>query len=248
MRTTLNSCAALTALTALALFALLAGCEAAGAGDGSQRQNDNDQESDSSSPTVETVRWKEDGNGYIRYATNDISNYDRSASVMFTQSPSDPMEPIEVEIQKVSGSSSEPFGLVFGAEYGDEGFGNEYKLDITVTGMYRITETVDNVRTDVRAWTSSDALSTGFGAANTVRLELNDNGTPSDTGDDSIEITFNGGSSPDATIQLSEFEEPRTGGVFGAGLTIGDATTEQFPEVPAEMRFKVIEPFQLPEE
>jgi hypothetical protein len=87
---------------------------------------------------IKTIRFKEDGNGYIQFYTNDPAY---SASMVTDGSPEENTNSngFEMEIKTISGSRNVGGGMVFGAE--DDY--NWYAVFISSNGHFEIMKCVD---------------------------------------------------------------------------------------------------------
>src|SRR4051812_7930985 len=65
-----------------------------------------------SSPTYQTIRFENDGNGFNQFYTNDPQYYNH----IFTYTDTDLTDPtsFEVAVKKISGSTIKVYGIVFG--------------------------------------------------------------------------------------------------------------------------------------
>lgn len=183
------------------------------------------------SATCGTAVWQADGNGYLRYLSNDTAFY----NWWFFHSPANQTSlplatnPVTVTVAKVSGLSSEGYGIVFCEQDSND----YYRLLIASNGQYQVVKYLANVAYTLVPWTVSTAIVQGQGTTVTNVLKV------SQPSAGSIAITIN--SILVNTVSDSAFSGGKTG--FWAGNA---QTGESFPGTPEDIRFKITSPIAYP--
>jgi hypothetical protein len=179
-------------------------------------------------PTIQTIEWEPDGDGFVQYSTNDKQYLDTVHYMPLVAENENPMTTVTATVKKVSGSSVMGFGIIYC--YQDEN--NYYRLLITTDGHYAVAKMVGGTYTALVSWASSASLNTGMGVTNDIGVTQN----PLHT----FTVTFN-------TQTITSFADASfTGGLAGPCIGIGSSSNESFPSVPEDARFKMTAPVVYP--
>jgi hypothetical protein len=183
--------------------------------------------------TVQTIAWQTDADGFLQFSTNDTARYSTS-SRHTNNTIQSTMTSVEAQLKRVSGSSGTGYGIIFC--YQDAG--DFYRIIITETGYYRIDKKISGTTycysggtwstTSPSPWPSSSHLNTGFGNTNDIKVV--------NMGSGNFYVYFNG------VYETSFNDTTFTGGDSGYDASVSDASREDFPSTPADMRFKQIDP------
>jgi hypothetical protein len=180
--------------------------------------------------SIGSIYWQDDGNGFTQFYTND-SQYYGYGNVHPLGTSYAPMNSVEMEINKMSGSQNYGYGMVFC--YADNQ--NYYQLLLTVNGYYRIGKIVNGAwsyylgGTWVSAngqWPSSNFLLYGYGSVNKIGVTGNGSGTFIVSFNDNQVVTFT--------------DNSFTGGQNGFFYSVGPQTREGFPGCPVDIRYRLI--------
>jgi fibronectin type 3 domain-containing protein len=173
-----------------------------------------------------TIAWVDDGNSYIRWATNDSAKLGTVALAYITGSYMSTGISLSSFMHKVSGNSTQGYGVIF--NYID---GNNYmRLLIDTTGYYTIQQVISGSVSSLVAWKYSSHLYTGFNSS-----------------DNWIEGYYYY-SNPNYYFQfyLNTYTIEylyNTGGFGGlTGFIASVASSESFPGTPEDMRFQQLSP------
>jgi hypothetical protein len=173
----------------------------------------------SSDLPVSTELWALRSDGYIRFYTNDSTNYDYYFWNLYENKNA--QNTYEIECKKMSGNLASGYGLVFGAS--DSGVNQYYCLEIYANGYYRIWYRDNDTRKIIKTVGYSDKLFTGTDKINNLKVALE--GT-------AWTISFNG----NQVYQLSNLTE--YGSRIGFYVAVGSETGESFPNTPVDVRFR----------
>ncbi len=180
------------------------------------------------------IVFQPDGQGFVQFRTNQDSDL-RSyvwASYDRTGQPNSPEpETITATVKKESGSVQGEFGVIFDYMSRDRFLW----LMISTDGYYAFGSKVDSNWYTVLPWAQSSNIATGFSTENEIKIER--------TGDGWFSFYFNDFVTPVVTHQ---FMTAWGGGSAGFIAAIGDKSTEDFPLVPVDVRFKITEPYPVP--
>lgn len=176
---------------------------------------------------VVTIEWEEDGNGFRQFRTND-SQWDGWTFWYYTGSSNqDPMDTVEAQVKKVSGSTNGGFGMLFCWNDHD----NFYVYAINVAGEYSVFKRVAGEWTTIIDWPTSAAVNTGFGTLNTLKVTY-------ESGTDTFTLYANN------TIIDTFTDTSFSWGSSGYECYIsGDGI---FPETPEDYRFYQVLPVTDP--
>ena len=178
--------------------------------------------SQSSRLPVSNIDWEQDGNGFIRYSTND-SQKNNSAWWQFADNTSIVDNNIyETECKKMSGSREEGYGIIFGASNKDNY--EFYLLAINTIGKYVVWKhTQKDGYKLIKDWAISEKINTGFNAANTLKA-IKDKTT--------FTVFINGS-------QVFQFKDSTIkGDRLAYWVEIGSENNELFPNTPVDIRFR----------
>ena len=191
-----------------------------------------DNGSGSSGPTIETIRWAQDSDGFYHFETNDEQYYNYWFAKIPTTNTEDGIK--EIKIKKNSGANV-GYGMVY--EWKDKK--NFHRVLISLNGLNRV-DVYDENETEGKVyekdWTFSNDLKTGLGEIN--KLTVNETG--SDSGyevyiNDALVERYN------ATHSYTDAEDS-----IGAIVYIGKETSENFPDTPVDVRFRRTQPSEAP--
>jgi hypothetical protein len=188
---------------------------------------------------IATITWELDGNGYVQFSTNDPNYYDYAFWIYYNQAHQDPpmTSAVTAIAKKVSGALNYGFGIIFCFQDHD----NFFYVLITADGYYDIGERVGGAPSKIVDYTFSGAINTGLGASNTISVTYT-------SGTNTMAVSING--SQVNTFQpntgSSPFIQNWTGGKAGFICTIGNSSTENFPDTASDVRFKFISPIAYP--
>ncbi len=183
----------------------------------------------STPPSIQTIKWQLDGNGFVQFFTNDSQYYNYSFWDTYTQTNESQMTTVTATVKKQSGSSSSGYGIIFCSQDSN----NFYRLLITTTGHYCVYAKVGGTYSAIIPWTSvpSSHLNNGVGVENEISVTqqtLNN-----------FTVYFNG--NLETTFSNTSFSGGKAG--FCASVS---PTTENFPYVPEDVRFKLSSPVAYP--
>lgn len=200
------------------LVAVLASC---GGGSGSSASTP--------ASASQTIKWQLDGNGAVQFLTNDPQWYGYTFWDTYAQTTESQMTTVTATVAKQSGSQTCGYGIIFC--YQDTN--NFYRLLITASGGYSVYAKVGGTYTAIIPWTQAHTalLNNGFGVANVISVTQQSL--------HNFSINFNG------TQETAFGDLNFTGG--NAGFCIGiSSTTENFPSIPEDVRFKLTSPVAYP--
>jgi hypothetical protein len=174
---------------------------------------------------VETKRYETGSDGFYQLYTNDTKNYSTFFPSFFSTSATT----WEIQCKKISGASGTRFGMFIASANNSN---NLYRIAIDTQGRYSVDKRItDNsvtpsttTWTDIKTWTSSGALHTGYNKVNTIKVTK---------AGSTYTIYFNdteAGTFTDYSISTITH--------FGFIASVGTATTESFPNTPVDVRFK----------
>ena len=179
---------------------------------------------------VSTHRWVDDGEGFIRFYTNDKQNYGRDFWA-WNNTILKPTDYVEAQVKKISGNPNYGYGIIFCLqEQEDRQF---YGVLIDTTGYYLYLKAAGDTWTydlaGEQKWYHSANLSTGYNTINTIKV------VPSSEKPSTFIVYFNGKEGIEFT---DSSDSAYSGGKFGFIATVGDAKEEDFPNKPVDIRFK----------
>jgi hypothetical protein len=185
---------------------------------------------------LETIAWQNDGNGFVQYKTNDFKAL---GARLYQDVPSSyqsgPGGTVTVNIQKLSGDVTAPYGLLFG--YQDSS--NFYRLLVSAEkGSYRIDKKVNGVYTEIRDWRYDSQILWGLQSGTTVQ-------SMSITQPSSTYYTLKFNNSPYVNDSFYDSSLP-TSGWAGYYFVVGDSLSENFPLDSEDMRFQMTAPVVAP--
>lgn len=181
-----------------------------------------------SSPSIQTIQWQLDGNGFVQFSTNDSQYYAYSFWNTYSQTSQTTMSTVTAAVKKQSGNAGSGYGIVFC--YQDNN--NFYRILIETSGHYLVSARVGGTYSTIIPWTASANLNSGFGAENSISV--------TQLSAHYFAINFNG--TQETTFSDGNF----TGGRSGFYSYISDQTHENFPYTPSDARFKMSSPVTYP--
>jgi hypothetical protein len=187
----------------------------------------------STDPTIQTIAWQQDTDGFLQYSTNDTALY--SSHQWHTNNTiQTTMTSVEAQVKRISGYSGAGYGIAFCYQSSSDSYG----IIITTTGHYLIIKKVSGVSsyyvsgswttTQPSSWPSSSNLNTGLDTINDIKV-IN-------AGGGNFNLYFN------SAWETSFTDSTFTGGDSGYGVFISDSSHENFPTTPSDVRFKQIDP------
>ena len=112
-----------------------------------------------------------DDPGWFKFFSNDPVDYQRAFSYLIDGSYQDAFVSSEIIVKKNSGYEYSDYGMVFCAS------GDSYlALVIDTQKSYRVFKSVNGTITQLIDWTYSDALLSGYGTQNNLRVEQSTSG------------------------------------------------------------------------
>ena len=181
---------------------------------------------------ITTILWRDDGNGFYQFSTNDPNDYEFSFWDPLNVDQT-PVDTFDLVVKKESGASTVGYGVVFDYVDGD----NFSRVLITLNGSYsirRIENDVPSVVTSANFQSSNGAVDATTGGENRIRIDL-------DRTNDTLTLTING------TVLESGLAYVDLGGSgLGGYAAVGDATLENFPAVPVDVRYRTVSPIAQP--
>jgi hypothetical protein len=186
-------------------------------------------------PATETIAWQVDGNGFIQYRTNDTAEYGYGYYISVSTSSqgipaSYPGGTVTAIVEKMSGSANYGYGIIFC--YQDTN--NYYRFLISENGGFQFDKKVAGTYTILSDWASSSNINQGYGIQNTISVNQTAAGT--------FAFYINNMTVPVLTCSDSSFNS----GYAGYYIAIGPSTSENFPTVAADVRFKLTAPVISP--
>ncbi len=179
---------------------------------------------------VKTILWQNDGSGFLQYSTNNVANCGKFSNYVIDIYT--PMTTVEADVKKISGSTTNGYGIYFCAQDTN----NFYRVLISTNGTYLVSKKqmgfflYDNAgtwKTSIPSpWATSTSLKTGYNVVNNIKVIHNGTG--------SFDLYFNG--VKDITFIDSSFK----GGFYGLWAIVGSTTDEAFPNTPVDVRGKII--------
>jgi hypothetical protein len=170
-----------------------------------------------SGPTVKTIRWQPDEHGFIQFYTNDKQYYEYGFWSWANQIAYNPMEPVKIEVKKISGANY-GYGIIFCLQ-GEDNY-HFYQLLIDTMGSYTILKYFGQGDSDwrkIKDWTHSDNLIQGYNETNTIEITRNET-----TG--SFSVFFNNNSTADITFTDDDITNVYSGGKCGFFVVVGPST------------------------
>jgi hypothetical protein len=183
---------------------------------------------DSSSTPIQTTQWQLDGNGAVQFSTNDAQYYNYSFWNSYAQTYDMPLTTVAATVKKQSGSVNGGYGIIFC--YLDNS--NYYRLLIDANAHYSVVAKVGGVYSGILAWATAQHLKSGLGVENVIGVSQLSPGL--------FAINFNG--AQETTFTNPNFSGGRSG--FIAGVNV--QASENFPNTPEDVRFKLSLPLAYP--
>jgi hypothetical protein len=176
-----------------------------------------------SGPAISTINFEPDGNGFYQFYTNDSRYYGYALWSIAATNINGAANTYQIECKKISGAGNYPYGMVFGVA--DNNNRQYYSLTIDTNGYYYIAKLNGDNFTEIKEWTFSNKLHTGYNVINT--LKVTKNGI-------TFTIYFNNDSTQIHTFTDSEI----SGNRVGLTASVGAKTAESFPDRPVDIRFR----------
>lgn len=177
-----------------------------------------------------TVQWETDGQGYVRFSTNDPQYYNMYFIGTSAKLPTTDNYLIEATVKKLSGSKYSGYGIVFC--YTDKS--NYCVLEINQNQMFSLWRIVGGTpQSVVKATTNAAIIDSGD---NVISIERT-NGV--------VKVTFNNDSAKAYTVTDADLNKLGSGNA-GPYASVGDKSLEDFPAVPVDVRVKFSKPAVLP--
>ena len=177
-------------------------------------------------PSVATIEWEPDGNGFRQFRTNDPTWKGWTFWYYLGGSYQATMSTVETEVKKVSGSSAGGLGLIFCFQDHD----NFYVYGINVNGDYAVFERYGGSWYTIIDWTYSADVYTGFNVLNTLKVTYN--------GIDTFTLYVNG-------IEIDSFTDSDFSGGY-SGYECYISSSADFPEIAEDFRFNQLLPSTNP--
>jgi hypothetical protein len=171
----------------------------------------------------------DDNDGILQFLTNDPAMYNRYYWHT-VPNPNLNIDPVvyEIKVKKISGNDDYGYGMVFCADGFENSNPDFYRFFITVNGRFTVQKRVGNSFTTAPvSWRNSPFLKTGFGVYNTLRVERSSYEKGA-----TFRVFING--SP--AVIFNDFT-PLNGENFGPVVSLNIMEREQFPHIPADVRF-----------
>ncbi len=180
-------------------------------------------------PSIQTIAWQLDGNGFVQYYTNDAQYLGYGFFHAYAQTDESQMSTVTATVKKQSGSLSSGYGIVFC--YKDSN--NFYRLLITTTGHYCVHAKTGGTYSTIIPWTATPSLHLNVGTGVENEISVTEQTLNHFT------VYFNG--MFETTFSDANF----SGGSAGFYLGVSP-TTENFPYIPEDVRFKLSSPVIYP--
>jgi len=179
----------------------------------------------------ETIKWEEDGNGYIQYSTNDEDKfYTWSISTYLATEQADYSGTTFSFVRK-NGPLDAPYGGVFCFQDSN----NYYRILINGSGQYHIVSKKSGSFNYITPdWVDSDDLLTGYNQINEIEIVRN-------TVSSDFTININGISNK--TYNDTDFDSGTSG--FYTYI-LSNQSGEYFPYEANDTRFKITAPDPVP--
>lgn len=192
----------------------------------------------SKTPDV-TIAWQPDGNGYIKYSTNDSSKLGYGEFIYYSESyqaaPSSfPGATVAVNLKKASGASESAYGMIFCCQDTNDFY---RVLICSETGCIRIDKKVSGNYETIEDWLQYGNLYQSLQELNvlhSIQVPQSSANSYSLIVDGQSVFTFHDTSLPNS-------------GYSGFYLTIADSTEENFPFDPEDVRFQLTSPTTVPD-
>jgi hypothetical protein len=181
-------------------------------------------------PAIETIEWEPDGSVFRQFKTNDSQYYDWAFWYRIDDSFQSPMVTVESEVKKMSGCDYGGLGIIFCFQDHD----NFYVFVINIIGEYAVFKRLNGSWSTIIDWPYSSHVITGHNTLNNLKVTHDD---PSDT----FTLYING--NPVDSFTDSSFSD----GYSGYECYVADESwNENFPNTPADFRFRQILPVTDP--
>lgn len=179
----------------------------------------------------ETIKWEEDGSGYIQYSTNDEDYYNNGYFKPYMSTEQTPYSGTTFSLIRKNGSIYAGYGGVVCYQNNS----NFYRILINGNGKYLISKKINGTYSDITlGWIESGQILTVYDQVNEIEIVRNDL-------TNIFTININGG--PDITFEGTEL----TFGSSGFYTSIGNSYTgEIFPYEANDVRFKITGPTPIP--
>jgi hypothetical protein len=198
-------------------------------------------------PTIETISWEDDGNGYVQYKTNDEDKTGALLQVTYTTS-SDSVtsaSSVEVETKKLSGAASGFYGVVFGRQDN----GNQYVLWIDYDTSRRgfvLGKFHDGEYSSVTTYQEASAIHNDDADSIWIHITRGPYDDSDEHDYDGITIAFKSGNESSYTTETRVHSDALPLGAKGFSAEIASSEAEDFPDTPVDVRFKMISPLAIP--
>jgi hypothetical protein len=176
-----------------------------------------------------SINFLDDGNGFRRFYADVPGYYGHGFFYYSYSSEQAPMDTVETQVKKISGSSNAGYGIVFCLQNNK----NYYRLLIRTDGSYYVRKRVDGSLSTVISSNVSDALNVGYDTINHIKVAYDDATSV-------FTIYFNG------ILETSFNDTSFSSGYSGFYAMIGQVDQENFPDEPVDVRFKQIQPVNDP--
>ncbi len=172
-----------------------------------------------------TILWEQDSNGDIQFSTNNPGHKGYAFWAWLTAANQTAFSKVEAEVTRKSGSINGAQGVVFCLQ--DES--NFYAVLTTANSDYAVFVCDNGNLINRYGWKKSNDLNPGLNSKNTIRV-------------------LKGWKEGVFTIYFNNKEQAYslTDGLFNSGycgFLAGISTDEQFPQTPADVRFRLVYPF-----
>ena len=174
-------------------------------------------------PMKKTIEWEFTENEFIQYYTNDPNNYNIARWIFYDNLNQQSV--YEIECKKLSGAISIGYGILFDVSDYDN---NVCKLfEINTLGQYTIlSHSLEGRWEKIKDWTTSEGINKGFDVINNIKISKMGNAY----------IFFINGSE---IYQLAQTKP--SGDRFGLFIQTGTESVESFPNIPADIQFKIVQ-------
>lgn len=214
-------------ISTLILFVVLAACEL-----NNPKKNPGGGETVA---TINTITFGNQSDGSFLFETNDPANIGSAGKTFFSYDDSvteNGAFVYTVQIIKRYGNQNGGFGLIF--QRVDSS--NFWVFNIDVNGYYYLAKIVDGNVTAVFSppWKFSNQITEGYGTSNIISVVFD--------GSTNYEILANENSVVSFTDN-GDFGTALRNGSFGVDVVV--MSSEQFPQTPVSVKFKVLEPLPI---
>lgn len=183
---------------------------------------------------INAIDFVEDENGYLQVYNNKVEEYDWTYYDLRDASYTSSYTSAEIEVNKMSGSIFYGVGMIFGAT--DKSLGSYYYFLIAPSGHYSVYKIDGTGDSEIFPWTTSTAINAGLGQLNKLKVDI----SYASGSLYSLEFFINE-TSVNTASQAGPFN-----GYSGFIAFIGTSDYEEFPEVPVDVRFRMLSPAIIP--